>query len=179
MFRDATVTLNGHLLGRNLGGYAPFRFGVTDVAKVGGSNVLVVPVDASEHEGWFYEGAGIHRHVWLVKTAPVHVPQWGTYVTAKAWYAHFAARPWLAGGFIWTGFDYRGEPTPYQWPCISSHVGVRDTCGNAKDLFHYSRRSGPTARCCTCSLTGTGRVTGRGSRWRCGASRTWTGWSCS
>jgi beta-galactosidase len=83
VFRDCTVVLNGHLLGRNLGGYVPFAFDITDYATVGGDNVLVVHVDATEHEGWFYEGAGIYRHVWLVKTAPVHVPQWGTYVTAE------------------------------------------------------------------------------------------------
>ena len=82
VFRDCTVVLNGHLLGRNLSGYVPFAFDITDYATVGGENVLVVRVDATEHEGWFYEGAGIYRHVWLVKTAPVHVPQWGTYVTS-------------------------------------------------------------------------------------------------
>jgi beta-galactosidase len=81
VFRDCTVALNGYLLGRNLSGYAPFRFDITDVANIGAPNVLVVHVDASEHEGWFYEGAGIYRHVWLVKTSPIHVPQWGTYVT--------------------------------------------------------------------------------------------------
>jgi beta-galactosidase len=43
----------------------------------------VVRVDASLGEGWFYEGAGLYRHVWLVKTAPVHVPQWGVFVRAK------------------------------------------------------------------------------------------------
>ena len=83
VFRDCTVALNGHLLGRNLSGYAPFRFDITDYATLGGDNVLVVHVDASEHEGWFYEGAGIYRHAWLVKTAPVHVPQWGTHVIAE------------------------------------------------------------------------------------------------
>ena len=82
VFRDATVVLNGHLLGRNLSGYAPFRFDVSDVANFGGDNVLVVRVDATEHEGWFYEGAGIYRHVWLTKTSPVHVAPWGTFVTS-------------------------------------------------------------------------------------------------
>ncbi len=38
---------------------------------------------------------------------------------------------------MWTGFDYRGEPTPYEWPCINSHFGVMDTCGFAKDDFYY------------------------------------------
>lgn len=80
VFRDCTVVLNGHLVGTNLSGYAPFSFDVSDVANYGGENVLVVRVDATEHEGWFYEGAGIYRHVWLVKTAPTHVRQWGTYV---------------------------------------------------------------------------------------------------
>jgi beta-galactosidase len=83
VFRDCTVALNGHLLGRNLSGYAPFSVDITDVAALNGRNVLVVRVDATEHEGWFYEGAGIYRHVWLVKTANVHVPQWGTYVTSE------------------------------------------------------------------------------------------------
>ena len=45
--------------------------------------------------------------------------------------------PWLSGGFVWTGFDYRGEPTPFGWPCINSHFGVLDTCGFPKDNFYY------------------------------------------
>ena len=40
-------------------------------------------VDATSSDGWFYEGAGIYRHVWLVKTHPVHVKQWGTFVPAR------------------------------------------------------------------------------------------------
>ncbi len=55
--------------------------------------------------------------------------------TAKGWWSFFDTRPWLSGGFVWTGFDYRGEPTPYGWPCISSHFGVLDTCGFPKDNF--------------------------------------------
>ena len=39
---------------------------------------VLVRVDATLGDGWFYEGAGIYRHVWLTKTNPVHVPQWGT-----------------------------------------------------------------------------------------------------
>ena len=57
--------------------------------------------------------------------------------TAESWVQYFAARPWLAGAFVWTGFDYRGEPTPYSWPCISSHFGVLDTCGFPKDNAWY------------------------------------------
>jgi beta-galactosidase len=64
-----------------------------------------------------------------------NAPPWAT--TAESWWKIFAARPWLSGGFVWTGFDYRGEPTPYSWPCINSHFGIMDTCGFAKDNFYY------------------------------------------
>ncbi|MBN1610082.1 MAG: DUF4982 domain-containing protein, partial [Polyangiaceae bacterium] len=66
-----------------------------------------------------------------------HAMSWSN--TAHDWWSFFDARPWLSGGFIWTGFDYRGEPTPYGWPCISSHFGVLDTCGFPKDNFWYYR----------------------------------------
>jgi len=62
-------------------------------------------------------------------------PPWAS--TAESWWTHTDARQWIAGGFVWTGFDYRGEPTPYTWPCISSHFGILDMCGFPKDLFYY------------------------------------------
>jgi len=64
-----------------------------------------------------------------------HNPRWGQ--SAEEWWSFFAPRRWASGGFDWTGFDYRGEPTPYQWPCISSHFGILDTCGFPKDNFWY------------------------------------------
>jgi beta-galactosidase len=66
-----------------------------------------------------------------------NAPEWAN--TAKAWWSFYNARPWLSGGFVWTGFDYRGEPTPYEWPCINSHFGIFDTCGFPKDNFWYYR----------------------------------------
>jgi len=57
--------------------------------------------------------------------------------TAEVWWKYFADRPWASGSFVWTGFDYRGEPTPFQWPCISSSFGILDTCGFPKDVFYY------------------------------------------
>jgi len=82
-FRDALVMVNGYILEREDSGYSPFRVDITDIARLGGDNLLTVRVDASLGEGWFYEGAGLYRHVWLVKTAPVHVPRWGVFVRAK------------------------------------------------------------------------------------------------
>jgi beta-galactosidase len=48
-------------------------------------------------------------------------------VSTEDWWKIYAEREFLAGGFNWTGFDYRGEPSPYKWPCISSHFGAIDT----------------------------------------------------
>ncbi len=83
VYRDAMVALNGYFLGREMSGYAPFRFDVTDFVNYGGNNVLVVRADATENEGWFYEGAGIYRHVWLQKMDSLHVAHWGTFVTSE------------------------------------------------------------------------------------------------
>ncbi len=70
--RDAFVFVNGCFIGRNDNGYAPFRFDITDFVAVGAKNCIVVRIDASYGDGWFYEGAGIYRHVWLTKTDALH-----------------------------------------------------------------------------------------------------------
>jgi beta-galactosidase len=70
-----------------------------------------------------------------VSAYDVNVTSWSQ--TAEEWWSYFDARPWLSGGFVWTGFDYRGEPTPYSWPCINSHFGIMDTCGFPKDNYYY------------------------------------------
>jgi beta-galactosidase len=82
-YRETMIVFNGFYIGRHSGGYDPFSFDVTGFANPGGRNVLLVRVDATMSDGWFYEGAGIYRHVWLTKTHPVHVKQWGTFVTAQ------------------------------------------------------------------------------------------------
>ena len=83
VFRNSLVWLNGHCLGRHVSGYTSFAYDLTRYAIVEGKNVLVVRVDASRSTGWFYEGGGIYRHVWLVKTNPLHVARWGTYVVSE------------------------------------------------------------------------------------------------
>jgi beta-galactosidase len=57
--------------------------------------------------------------------------------SAEGWWRFCDAQEWLAGGFVWTGFDYRGEPSPNGWPNISSQYGVIDMCGFPKDTFFY------------------------------------------
>jgi beta-galactosidase len=63
------------------------------------------------------------------------VVPWGE--TPEEWWTFYGTREWEAGGFAWTGFDYRGEPTPYGWPSINSQFGIVDMCGFPKDYFYY------------------------------------------
>ena len=79
-YRDSVVWVNGFYVGREPSGYLGFRYDLTDYLRYGERNVIAVRVDASLEEGWFYEGAGIYRHVWLTKTSPVHVAHDGTFV---------------------------------------------------------------------------------------------------
>jgi beta-galactosidase len=79
-FRDVIVFVNGCFIGRNNNGYAPFSFDLSDFLAYGGKNYIVVRVDASFGDGWFYEGAGIYRHVWLTKTDALHLGRWDSTV---------------------------------------------------------------------------------------------------
>jgi beta-galactosidase len=76
------VFLNGHYLGNNVSGYSEFALDISDYINFRKKNVLVVRVDASQYEGWFYEGAGIYRHVWLEKFNPLHIADYGTYISS-------------------------------------------------------------------------------------------------
>jgi len=79
-FRSVLIFVNGCFIGRNDNGYAPFRFDLTDFLSYGAKNYIVARVDASFGDGWFYEGAGIYRHVWLTKTDPLHLGKWDSTV---------------------------------------------------------------------------------------------------
>ncbi len=83
VFRNSIVWVNGHYLGTAISGYYGFEYDITDYLNYSGRNVVAVRVDATMEEGWFYEGAGIYRHVWLNKTNPVHVATNGTAVTTS------------------------------------------------------------------------------------------------
>lgn len=83
VFRNSAVWINGHYLGTEESGYNSFRYDLSDYLNYGGSNVIAVRADATMEEGWYYEGAGIYRHVWLSKHNPLHVAPHGTFVTTK------------------------------------------------------------------------------------------------
>ncbi len=83
VFRNSIVWVNGHYLGNEPSGYLGFEYDITDCLNYGGENVIAVRVDVTMEEGWFYEGAGIYRHVWLNKNNPLHVVTNGTFVQSK------------------------------------------------------------------------------------------------
>ena len=76
----ATVYLNGCLVTRNFCGYTSFEADITDIVKYEGDNWLALYVNCENHEGWWYEGGGIYRNVYLVKTDRVSVDMYGVYV---------------------------------------------------------------------------------------------------
>jgi beta-galactosidase len=80
IFRDARIWINGFYLGRNESGYVGANYDVTDYLNYGRDNIITVRVDATQYEGWFYEGAGIYRHVWLNRYNNVHVPQGSRFI---------------------------------------------------------------------------------------------------
>ena len=83
IFRDARVWVNGFYLGHEPSGYAAQVYDISEYLNYGEENLVAVRADATLEEGWFYEGAGIYRHVWLNKVSPVHVAPFGTFVYAE------------------------------------------------------------------------------------------------
>jgi len=81
--RNSMIWVNGFYVGNEKSGYASSVYDITDYLNYGEENTVAVRVDASIEEGWYYEGAGIYRHVWLNKTDRLHVAQYGTFVTSE------------------------------------------------------------------------------------------------
>src|SRR5438477_10744195 len=88
---------------------------------------FTVPKDKSRYEG--------SPALCQVAAYDVNAADWAN--TAEVAWKAVAERPWMAGGFAWSGFDYRGEPNPFAWPAVSSQFGIMDTCGFPKDVFYY------------------------------------------
>ena len=83
IYRDAKIWVNGYYLGDHEPGYTSFGYDITELLNYGGQNGVVVRVDASQREGWWYEGAGIYRSAWLEITDPVSVAPDGVFVRTE------------------------------------------------------------------------------------------------
>jgi beta-galactosidase len=115
-FRSALVFVNGYFLGRNDNGYAPFRFDLTDFLNCGGKNYVVVRMDASLGDGWFYEGAGIYRHVWLTKTDALHLGHFDSYIRT----ALKGGAATLNLGTVVENQGQRGESCRVRWQILDA-----------------------------------------------------------
>jgi len=123
--------------------------GVNEVIPVRGFNYRIFGVDAyhRDHPGQPIIGTemgstvttrGMYVRDSIAGYLPdedMTAPWWAN--TAEQWWPLAADRSWWAGGFVWTGFDYRGEPTPFAWPDINSHFGIMDMCGFPKNIYYY------------------------------------------
>ena len=83
IFRDARIWVNGFYLGHEPSGYATQVYDISEYLNYGEENIVCVRADATLEEGWFYEGAGIYRHVWLNKASKVNVAPFGTFVYSE------------------------------------------------------------------------------------------------
>jgi beta-galactosidase len=82
VYMNSDIWLNGHHLGNHPYGYTPFYYDLTPYLKPAGQeNVLAVKVRNEGKNSRWYSGSGIYRHVWLNVTEPVHVDNWGVYIT--------------------------------------------------------------------------------------------------
>ncbi len=80
VFRNSMLWVNGFYIGRHWSGYSGFSFDISDFLVYGEENIITLRVDATLHEGWFYEGAGINKEVCLIKTTPLHIADVGPYI---------------------------------------------------------------------------------------------------
>ena len=69
-----------------------------------------------------------------VSSYDIFHPSWA--IIAEEQLKAIADAPWVAGEFVWTGFDYIGEPTPFPWPAVSSYFGILDMCGFPTDRYY-------------------------------------------
>jgi beta-galactosidase len=130
----------------NEGNYFP---GVNEVIPVRGFNYNLNGLDAyrAAHPDQPVIGTEVAstvstRGIYVKDTVNAYVPDYDSVAppwasTAEYWWRIAAGREWFMGGFAWTGFDYRGEPTPFSWPDINSHFGIMDMCGFPKTVYYY------------------------------------------
>ncbi len=95
-------------------------------------------ISTEETSGLYHRGSvkiDIEGH--LVSGYDENTAIWGS--TAEGFLRYYDAHPYIAGGFIWTGFDYTGEPTPYSYYNSVTSFGAIDLCGFPKEIYHYYR----------------------------------------
>jgi beta-galactosidase len=138
--RKVTAAMNH---GRNDGGYADvldvvgYNYGDKQFAYVKDHEKYPKRIIFCTEGTSFVSTRGEYENNWgkgYASNSIIWQPDWGPY-PGEDW-ADIVKYPYLGGLFVWTGFDYRGEPTPFRWPCVSSHFGFMDICGFPKDGYY-------------------------------------------
>jgi beta-galactosidase len=120
--------------------------GINGVIPVRGFNYFLDEMDAYRKSnpsqptiGTEFASTCTSRGIYQRDTVSGYVPDYdpNNKASAERWWTMTADRDWIMGGFAWTGFDYRGEPVPFRWPCINSHFGIMDMCGFPKNNYFY------------------------------------------
>ncbi len=125
-------TPDGISAGIDVQGFNYFHSG--DMDRFHSANPAMPAIGTEEASAYYTRG--IYEATPHYRTAyDTNQPGYGA--TAEQWWRSYSARPWASGAFVWTGFDYRGEPSPFRWPNINSEFGILDTCGFPKDVFYY------------------------------------------
>lgn len=124
VYRNSDVWLNGHHLGYRPNGYISFRYELTPyLAKPGEENVLVVRVDNSKQpNSRWYSGSGIYRHVRLITVNPVHIDEWGTYITT----------PHVSAESASVRVELTIKNSTQQASDVAAEVTLLDPAGNAR-----------------------------------------------
>ncbi len=157
VYQNSEVWLNGHYLGKRPFGYISFAYDATPYLNPAGENVVAVRVDNSRQPGsrW-YSGSGIYRHTWLTAVNPVHVAQWGTFVTTPRigrdrghgagqdeGQKRSARRGLLHAGERRGGSGWQGGPDRRSLPGNRRRTAITSLCSSSKSQI---RRSGAWPR---------------------------------
>lgn len=131
---NCTVYLNGCLITRSFSGYTPFEADITDYVLFDEDNVLAVKIEPYEPEGWWYEGAGIYRHVTLIKTDRLCVDLYGIHAKTR-----LAGEKWQTSAAITVRNDYAGDKIArVECEIIDKNGTVVAKAGKSKKIAAYS-----------------------------------------
>ena len=151
VYRNSTIYINEYYVQSHTGGYDSFIVDVTDFVNLEGDNLIAVRVDSTGREGWWYEGGGIYRNVWLEVKEEVYLEPWGVQVTYDLYDVNNAiikivaevnnksvAEKNLRVEHVLVGTDYRVEEdlTVEGWESQKAYAAM-----NAEDIIRWDLKN--------------------------------------
>ena len=139
---DSTIYLNGCRMGHNYSAYNTFEIDISDYVYYGRENVLAVYINREEFEGWWYQGGGIYRDVYLTITEPVAIDLWGVYapytkISENKWRIDFQTTV-VNSGFGSCDVTAKSELLDRNGRCVASAFGKGGINAREKGVLRYS-----------------------------------------